>query len=398
MKIHASPRITGNLSGVTLAGQAGTWDLTHSGGRIAALRPSRQTGGGMVLPLMADIHVHLDKTMTIGRMPRRAASLFDAIEMMGEDAAGWTEADMRRRVGTALARAYRHGTALMRSHLDWNTAEAPLAWPVLTELAQEWRGRIDLQLASLTALDLIEELGPRIAPQLRAGGGVMGAFVYRNADMPRKIALVFDLAEAHGLDLDFHVDEGLEPEAQGFDAILDETERRGMAGRVLCGHGCSLSVRDPDQVLRLLERAAHAGVGLTVLPGANSYLQDAQDGRTPRLRGIAPLQEARAAGMPVMIASDNVQDGFFPFGDHDLWDVYRLAVLAGHLPHADWLDAITSTPAHWMGQDTTICEGGPASFIRFESPSLIDALSRPSAVRQVWRDGQILLHDEGVET
>ncbi|MBY6162865.1 amidohydrolase family protein [Mameliella alba] len=387
MAMNAPTRQTETLTGLALAGRSGTWDMTLGEGRIVSLQPSQQTGGGFVMPPMADIHVHLDKTFTIDRMPRRATSLFDAIDMMSEDAQRWTADDLLRRAGGGLSRAFAHGTAVMRSHVDWLHPEAPAAWPVLCELAQHWQGRVALQLASLSPLDDLAEIGPTVAKAVRAAGGVLGAFVYRNDDLERKVAGVFDLAETYGLDLDFHVDEGVEPEARGIDAIIAETARRGMGGHVLCGHGCALSVRPPDDVARVLEQAAAAGVGLTVLPGANSYLQDGGTGRTPRLRGLAPMHEARAAGVPVMIGSDNVRDGFYPYGDYDLWDVYRLAVLNGHLPHDDWLDAISDTPARWLGRDLSLREGGPASFIRFDATGPGDALSRAGTPRDVWHNG-----------
>ena len=44
---------------------------------------------------------------------------------------------------------------------------------------------------------------------------LLGAFVYRNDDMRAKLQRVFDLAKAHDLRLDFHVDEGLDVDARG---------------------------------------------------------------------------------------------------------------------------------------------------------------------------------------
>ncbi|ASM74903.1 pterin deaminase (plasmid) [Pseudosulfitobacter pseudonitzschiae] len=381
---------SGVLAGVSVAGRSGHWDIAYDAGRITALRPAQTGGGGFVMPLLADIHTHLDKTMTAARMPRRAQSLFDAIEMMGQDAARWTDDDLRARATQALDKAHRHGTALMRSHVDWPTADTPRGWHVLRELAQDWRGRVDLQLSSLTALDDLLRIGVDVAPALRHDGGVLGAFVYRNANQAADISTLFDLAESHDLHLDFHVDEGLDADARGIDAIIDQTAKRGMGGRVLCGHGCALSVRDPAEVETLLTRAADAGIGLTVLPGANSYLQDARTGRTPRLRGLAPLQEADAAGVPVMLGSDNVRDAFFPYGDYDLIDVLRMGVLMGHLPPDNWLDAISARPAAWMGTTLDIRVDGPASFIHFDATDLNDVISRATATRRVWRDGAVL--------
>lgn len=395
MNAEARAATATHLAGVAIAGRPGFWDIEIEDGRIRTLRPSPKGRGGVVLPLLADIHVHLDKTFTAARMPERATSLFHAIEMMARDTRLWDACDVRARAGTALSRAYHHGTAIMRSHVDWLDPAAPATWPVLKELAEDWRGRIEVELAALVPLDAYEPYGETIAANVAAGGGVLGAFVYRNRNLGDRVARVFDLAERFGLRLDFHVDEGLDVDAQGFDAILAETARRGMAGRVLCGHACALSVRPEAEVAALLDRAGAAGMGLVTLPTCNAWLQDGAQGRTPRLRGLAPINEARAAGMPVMIGSDNVRDGFYPFGDYDLFDVFRAAVPAAHLDPDGWLDAISETPAAWCGRSLRIHEGGPADFIRVHAADLADALSRPRARREVWRSGTIITAQDG---
>lgn len=376
------------LDGLRIAGCEGHWRLAVADGRIASLAPSAAAGGGLVLPLLADVHVHLDKTFTYDRLTGRPASLFEAIDLMAADSADWTEQDLRARAGRALERAWAHGVGAMRSHVDWTEPGAPLAWPVLNELKQEWRGRIELQLASLSPLDLLDEAGEAIARRVAADGGVFGAFVYRNADLARKTARVFDLAEATDLLLDFHVDEGLEPEACGIDAIAAQTAKREMGGRVLCGHGCALSVRPEHEARAVLARAGEAGLALTVLPTTNAWLQDAAPGRTPRLRGIAPLHEAHAAGVEILFASDNVRDGFYPHGDYDPLDAYRAAVLSGHLDPADWLGSITHGAASWCGASADLAEGRIADFIWFDATDMDDLISRPRATRTVWRQGR----------
>src|SRR5690606_22833521 len=118
-------------------------------------------------------------------------------------------------------------------------------------------------------------------------------------DLEAKIEEMFRLAASRGLDLDFHVDEGLDIEADGFSLIVDATRRHLMGGKVLCGHACSLSLRAPDELTRILNAASQAGVALVSLPTTNLYLQDRIGGKSPRQRGVAPLKEARAAGMDV---------------------------------------------------------------------------------------------------
>lgn len=378
------------LRGVALAGRADRVDLALRAGRIASITRSSKRDGGLALPLMSDAHVHLDKTFVAHRLPRQAATLVEAIEISELDKAGWDANDIRSRASRALNSAYLYGTGRMRSHVDWNGPEVPIAWPVLNELRAEWRGRVELQLAALIPLDLVPEAGESIAARVAADRGVLGAFVYRNASLPANVARLFDLALRYDLALDFHVDEGLEPEAQGIDAIIEAAAARGFGARVVCSHACALSVRPGDVVRALLERLGAAGVSLCVLPTTNASLQNRTPGRTPRHRGIAPLQEARAAGVPVILASDNCRDAFYPWGDYDLWDVFRAAAPWAHLDPVTWLDAITDVPASLFDAAPGFVEGAAADFILFEADGIDDAVSRPLCKRQVWRHGALL--------
>ena len=113
--------------------------------------------------------------------------------------------------------------------------------------------------------------------------------------------------------------------------------RARLSGRILCGHGCSLSLHDDDRLARTLAAGAEAGVALVALPTTNLYLQDRNGGRSPRRRGVAPVLEARKAGVEVLLGVDNCRDAFYPFGDYDPLAILRLAVLACHVDPRDWL-------------------------------------------------------------
>ena len=116
------------------------------------------------------------------------------------------------------------------------------------------------------------------------------------------------------------------------------------------------------------------------------------------MRGIAPLHEARAAGVEVLLASDNCRDAFYPHGDYDLMDVYRFAVLAGRLDAGSWLSSITTIPARICGQATEISPGASADFIHYDATDIDDIISRPRVARTVWRQGRPLSADPEGET
>ncbi|MGO1162609.1 amidohydrolase family protein [Brucella pseudogrignonensis] len=382
------------LRGIAIADLDGHYDISIDCGRIASLTPSQSKNGGFITPLFSDVHVHLDKTFTIGRIAERGSAkvdcLFDAIDLMNIDRESWNVDDIRARATKALEAAYAQGVGAMRTHVDWTIPDVPIAWPVLNELRQEWKDRIDLELAALIHGDIVLGAGAAIAERVANDGGVLGAFFYRNADLEAKIEEMFRLTVQHDLKLDFHVDEGLELEADGFSLIVAATKRHNMAGRVLCGHACSLSLREPQELSRILSAAADAGTALVSLPTSNLYLQDRLGGKSPRLRGIAPLKEARRAGMDAMLGSDNVRDAFYPYGDYDPLSVLRLAAPVCHLEPDEWLDSITTLPARLIASDRVqaLSAGGNANFIWHDATDINDLISRPQAHRVVWRDGK----------
>lgn len=374
------------LEAVNLGGQ--TVRLTLASGRIAAIEPTPEPATQTVLPLPVEPHVHLDKAGTIARCRPDAPGLFGAIEAMARDKANWTAGDLRTRIAAGMEEAWAAGCRAIRSHVDWTEPGVPLAWDVASEVAQDWADRMPLIRSSLSGIDVVgdPDIGPAIAARVARDGQVLGTFIYRHDDLVARIARVFDLAEKHGLMLDFHVDEGLEIEATGLDLIVAEVARRGMGGQVLCGHGCSLSIR--SDAPRVIEAMGRAGVALTVMPTTNLYLQDMTPGRTPRLRGLAPAQELRAAGVPVLFGTDNVRDPFYPMGLHDPLESLRLAALSAHLPPGDWVEAITTAPARALGlPPQRLAVGEPADFLLLPASDVLAALARPGVPRQVFRRG-----------
>ena len=100
------------------------------------------------------------------------------------------------------------------------------------------------------------------------------------------------------------------------------------------------------------------------------------------------MQEARAAGVKVMFGADNVRDPFLPYGSYDPLDIHRQAVLMGHLDPAAWIQAITTSPAEAMGLTPgKIAQGELADFIVIRATDWLDVISRPRALRHVFRAG-----------
>src|SRR5215212_9202043 len=124
------------------------------------------------------------------------------------------------------------------------------------------------------------------------------------------------------------------PQARSLGQIADAALRHKFKGRIVAGHCCSLALADDNERATIVAKVAEARIAVVSLPMCNMYLQDRQSGRTPRWRGVAPLHELDAAGVTVMVASDNTRDPFYAYGDLDMLEVYREATRILHLDHS----------------------------------------------------------------
>jgi len=156
-----------------------------------------------------------------------------------------------------------------------------------------------------------------------------------------------------------------------------------------------LAVQDASQALATLDAVARAPITLVTLPVTNLLLQDAATGRTPRTRGLTLVKEARSRGIPVLIASDNVQDPFCPVGSYDPLEALMLGVPAAQLetPFDTWSEALCR--ADWLRRGPAtlpLAVGAPADLVVFAAADRWGFPSRTQP-RVVLRQGQPLQGD-----
>lgn len=345
--------------------------------------------GDLVLPCWIEAHAHLDKAH-LGNLPLADGTLTGAIAAVEGDRPQRTAEDLRRRMEFALTCAYVHGTKVIRTHLDLPPTHRDMVLTVFRELQEVWQGRLLLQPVSLVdAAVFLTPEGERLADRLAAMGGVLGALALDDENLPAALGQMLTLAQERGLDVDFHADENGDPFSDALRHIANAVLRSEFPGRVLCGHCCSLTVQPEAVAAETIARVKAAGIGVVSLPACNLYLQDRTPGWTPRWRGIPPLHELKAAGIPVAIGHDNCRDPFYPYGDQDLLQAWAIAVLVGHLHPKEWIGSITRTAADLLGlaEGGRIAPGEPADFMVFAARSYGELLSRPQSNRRVFRNG-----------
>ncbi|MDX1540889.1 MAG: cytosine deaminase, partial [Geminicoccaceae bacterium] len=262
-------------------------DVELKDGRIAALHPAGRAtvhpklaalaaDGGMVWPGPVDLHTHLDKGHIWPRAANPDGTFESALEAVRCDReAHWSERDVAARMEFALRCAYAHGTVAIRTHLDSSPPQHGISWPVFTEMRRRWRGRIELQAVSLLTPDeLASPFGEELADLVAGHGGVLGGATFMMPGLEKILDRVFALAAERRLDLDFHVDESLDPGARSLGLIAEAKLRTGFDGRVVCGHCCSLAVQEEGEAGEIIARVRDAALAVVSLPMCNLYLQD----------------------------------------------------------------------------------------------------------------------------
>ncbi|MGZ5923966.1 MAG: cytosine deaminase [Rhizomicrobium sp.] len=383
-------------------------DIVIEKERIASIEPTAvmQDGlprfdldGGIVLPRLVDVHTHIDKGHIWHRAPNPDGSFMGArTTVLADREVNWSRDDVAKRMDFALRCAFAHGTGALRTHIDSYPKQIPISWPLFAEMREQWKGRIALQAVALYPIDLTLNDEPQFRALVETAakhGGVLGGLTFLGTAPDEKTAAaldkVFEAAMANGLDLDFHVDESDSPDARTLECIADAALRHKFKGQIVAGHCCSLALADEAERAKTIAKVAEARIAVVSLPMCNMYLQDRKGGRTPRWRGVAPLHELDAAGVTVLVASDNTRDPFYAYGDLDLIEVYREATRILHFDHSErpWLKTVAATAGEMMRlPNGRMAVGAPAGMILTRARTMNELLSRPQCDRVVLYAGK----------
>jgi cytosine deaminase len=407
--VLAGAAVPGAVMDDAASGELRHVDITISGGMITAVQPGGSAAaasntidlrGTIVLPAFVDIHTHLDKGHIWPRRQNPDGTWFGALQaVLADRSANWGAEDVERRMDFALRCAYAHGTAAIRTHLDMAPPQHTITWDVFEAMRERWAGRVELQAAGLMGPDTI--LDPAalraIATRTKQAGGILGGSTAVHPDNPAIMRRLCEIAGELGLDIDLHTDETADPAADALLSLADAVIGTGFTGRVAAGHCCALANQPSEIAQATIERVAEAGIAVISLPMCNMYLQDrdnTQGVRTPRWRGVTLVNELRAAGVPVALASDNVRDPFYAYGDLDGFEVLREGARILHFDHPQ-SDAFSWTRTIGAGAAAIgdfkyraeIKMGAPADLVLFRARSWTELMSRPQSDRTVLRAG-----------
>ena len=374
--------------------------IASVGREAPAAREVIEVGGRLVTPGLVDAHVHLDKALLHDRISATAGTAAEAIRLTGEAKRRFTVDDIRARARRVLDMAIAAGTTAMRGHVEVDPILELSALEAILPLKTEYAPAIDLQICAFAQEGILKAPGTEglLRRALTRGADLVGGCPYNDTDADKHIEIVFGLAQAFGVDVDFHVDFFDEPEHLHVREIIEQTLRTGWEGRVSVGHLTELAaVPIPDQDAIIADLAA-ARIGVIALPTTDLYLMGRGDDVNIR-RGITPIRRLLDAGVSVALATNNVRNPFTPIGTADLADLTFLTTVAAHMGTPSemrmLLDTITVHPARMLRlRDYGLAPGCRANLLVWDCATAEDAVATPPPRVLSIKDGRVTIEHE----
>lgn len=367
------------IANVRLAGHATPMDIGIADGRIVAIEtaivsdaPRHECQGAYAFGGFVEPHIHLDKAGILDRCPICEGTLQEAIALTAKAKAGFTAADVAERASRVTEQAILHGITRMRSFVEVDPRAGFRSFEGLLAVQRAYAFGIDIELCAFAQEGLTQEMATydMLDVALSNGANSVGGCPYTDPNPVRHVSLIFDLAEKHGVDVDFHADFDLDPAGSILPEIASQTRLRGFGGRVSVGHATKLAAMTPDAVTALGTTLAEAGVAVTALPATDLFLMGrGTSGLTPR--GVAPLMRLKELGVLVSLGNNNILNPFTPFGDASQLRMANLfANLAQISRDADLAAAfemVSHNPGKQLGRGTEIALGQPADIVLLDS-------------------------------
>jgi cytosine deaminase len=260
------------ISNVRIANREGCFDIGIRDGRIAAIEhalatdaPRQDMCGCLAFGGFVDSHIHLDKACILDRCLICEGTLEEAVRETAKAKAGFTTEDVYARAARVVENAILNGTTAMRTFVEVDPRAGFRSLDAIRQIRRTYAWAIDIQICAFAQEGLTNEpeTTDMLDRALTDGADLIGGCPYTDPDPQAHITRIFDLAERHGVDVDFHLDFDLNPSGSAIPAVVAETKRRGYGGRVSIGHATKLSAMSTQAADELAARLADAGIAVT---------------------------------------------------------------------------------------------------------------------------------------
>lgn len=410
-----------------LPGRESVRDLAVADGEIVAVEQSFDgegteeidAGGNVVAPGFVDSHLHVDKAYSADgeRVPRfndRGLDLGSLRENGRDHYLNSSREELTENAVRLGRRAVENGTLHVRAHVNLGNGFGTKVVESVLEARERLADILDIQIVLFPDAGILNdpEAESLIREALSMGADLVGGAdpATKNGDVGGALDAWFDVATDHDVGIDVHFHNPGTLSTYEVLRLADETEARGMGGRVTASHSFGLADangREPGDLSRpdahprdlkafpdgevdaAVSRLAETGVKIT-----SSY---------HNVRPGMPFEKLSAAGVPVGWGSDNVCDYVVRHAQPDpLLGTYVNAFKLDYNFHTfasnRGLDLLWETITHGGAavldlEGYGVREGTPADLVVLDERSPQWAIINQAEKRFVIKDGTVVVED-----
>ena len=375
-------------------------DIAIRDGKIVALEKGLSAEAGQVIDAKGCLvtesfvngHLHLDKVYTLKMAGEDALKSYNGegmggamtgIEQAAKFKAAYDESWILPNVRKACDLALKYGNTHIRAFADVDSKARLEGVKALLKAREEYKGRVELQVVAFPQDGVAREPGARelVKQALDLGADVVGGIPwieFTREDEQDHVDAMCAYAKEYNKPISMLLDDVGDGEERTLEMLCKRSIAMGWQGRVTAQHCRAMELYPENYFRKLTSLLKQAGVGIVSDPHTGPL--------------AARVKDLLAAGVPVALGQDDIQDAYYPFGENNM---LQIAFLASHLLRMLTFDdmellydMITTTAAKVLGMENHALQvGGTADLVVLDAPDVYEAIWYHRAPVYVIKDG-----------
>ncbi|MCV9997099.1 amidohydrolase family protein [Pararhizobium sp. YC-54] len=306
---------------VVVATRTALYTLEIKDGKIAALHaagaalpaglPAYQANGQLALPIMRDMHIHLDKTFYGGPWqaprPRQGKTIMDMIALEEKLLPQLLPTSEQRAEGL-IALLQSHGSTIARSHCNIDPVSGLKSLEHLKLALEKHKADFVCEIVAFPQHGLLHsKVDGLMREAMQMGVEYVGGLDPTNVDsaMEKSLDAMFQIALDTNKGVDIHLHETSPAGVAAINYMIDTVEKnQALRGKVTISHAFALTTLTPEKLEETAARLAANGMTIASTVPIGSLMM--------------PLPQLIKAGVFVMTGTDSVIDHWSPFGSGDM--------------------------------------------------------------------------------
>lgn len=375
-------------------------DIAIRDGKIVALEKGLSAEAGQVIDAKGCLvtesfvngHLHLDKVYTLKMAGEDALKSYNGegmggamtgIEQAANFKAAYDESWILPNVRKACDLALKYGNTHIRAFADVDSKARLEGVKALLKAREEYKGRVELQVVAFPQDGVAREPGAKelVKQALDLGADVVGGIPwieFTREDEQDHVDAMCAYAKEYNKPISMLLDDVGDGEERTLEMLCKRSIAMGWQGRVTAQHCRAMELYPENYFRKLTSLLKQAGVGIVSDPHTGPL--------------AARVKDLLAAGVPVALGQDDIQDAYYPFGENNM---LQIAFLASHLLRMLTFDdmellydMITTTAARVLGMENHALKvGGNADLVVLDASDVYEAIWYHRAPVYVIKDG-----------